>query len=99
MLNQGEKDSLHKIVEKLNELDDLLTEKDIVHHFIEVIETNNEIQLNSNAEGCIYLASVLLNLAEKSIENKHFQLDWDGLADVCEKDITFTYKSAEWDNK
>jgi hypothetical protein len=53
--------------------------------FIEIEDKENEIVLEANREGMLYLIKVLIDLCEHNKNYSHYHLDEAGMANRCNK--------------
>ena len=96
-MNKNQKQQLqsaYKILQMLTEEMDQ-SEKSLPYMTTN-ISGDGILVLEANANGCIYLASLLLSMADKGIDNQHYHLDNTSLTD-CEKPLVLKFKQASWE--
>ena len=98
MDNQSIED-LISIIKQLGNLDNLSIVDGVSSHFLEfeLLDSENELRINGNSEGLVYLAKIILNLAVNQKVGDHFHFDSTGVVDKCDIPITICFKQAEWD--
>jgi hypothetical protein len=90
--------SLGDILEQVTALDQTSTPGGISRVFVEVRDTGTrEVSVRANAEGLIYLARRLLELAASTVPGKHVHIDTAGMADHCDRDLVLARWPAPWD--
>ena len=98
-MNSNTVENLTKALELLKKLDSQAILDGISTQYLEIelISEHNEIRINGNAEGLIYLSRVFLEVAFKNEVGSHFHIDETGVPDKCDAPIVVCLKEASWD--
>ncbi len=94
--------SLGEILNLLRRLDACAVNSEgITTRFLEVKSENDrrEVCVNGNVAGLVYLANLVLTVAERGFVGAHQHLDEAGGLDTCDVPLVISFKLAEWDKQ
>lgn len=90
------KDKLNIISETLQEIDENSVVDGISNHFLKLRNINDEIVIDANEEGLIFLAQQLVALALDGKDGSHIHLDESSMMDECDKALVIVKKTNAW---
>ena len=92
-MTPAQKTKLTALLEDLQTLEDEVHSNSIPGAYLATKQYTGTYAIEADAWGCLYLAGILLGLAEKASPNQHFHFD-DHTLDTCEWNLVVQFKNA-----
>lgn len=97
-MTSGQIERIKEIAEQLGGLSEELDERPISNLFLTTsVAASGEFVLAANAEGFIYLASILASLAAEQSLGQHYHFDNTSVLSDCQKPLVIKFEVAPWE--
>jgi hypothetical protein len=96
-VNEQQKNRLEELLRGLKQLNEELLAEEPSPHWLETANTPYETVVSGNAEGLIFFAAEVLNLAKVNVDGAHSHFDEHSMLDKCERPLVVALRTSRND--